>query len=63
MLSTSLLKTNSIIFNKWNNIKADLVNIRRPVIFAFLQKFRAAFSFFAELPDFPAQPVFLRIFR
>ena len=43
--------------------KADLVNIRRPVIFAFLQKFRAAFSFFAEMPDFPAHPVFLRIFR
>ena len=28
------------------------MNIRRPVIFAFLQKFRAAFSFFAEMPDF-----------
>jgi hypothetical protein len=63
MLSASLPKINSIIFNKWNNIKAYLVNIRRPVIFAFLQKFRAAFSFFAEMPDFPAEHVFLRIFR
>ena len=40
-----------------------IVNIRRPVYFAFLQKFRAAISFFAEVPDFSVDSCFLRIFR
>jgi hypothetical protein len=34
------------------------VNIRRPAIFAFLQKFRAAFSFFCGNAGFSGSPRF-----
>lgn len=40
-----------------------IVNIRRHVYFAFMQKIRAAIPFFSEVPDFSVDGCFLRVFR